>query len=36
MGEWGYPNTDGFGIMEHFQWAEDIGAVSIEDSLLLK
>jgi alpha-L-arabinofuranosidase len=26
--DWGYPNTDGLGLVEYLNWAEDIGAVS--------
>ena len=27
QGDWGYVNTDGIGLMEYMQWAEDLGAV---------
>ncbi|KAF8899440.1 glycoside hydrolase superfamily [Infundibulicybe gibba] len=26
-GDWGYANTDGLGLLEYLNWAEDIGAV---------
>ncbi|KIY68387.1 glycoside hydrolase family 51 protein [Cylindrobasidium torrendii FP15055 ss-10] len=28
-GDWGYPNTDGLGLLEYLDWAEDIGAEPI-------
>ncbi|KAG9078326.1 hypothetical protein FS749_009690 [Ceratobasidium sp. UAMH 11750] len=27
--DWGYPNTDGLGLMEYLNWAEDLGAEPI-------
>jgi alpha-L-arabinofuranosidase len=27
MGNWGYPNTDGLGLIEYLNWAEDLNAV---------
>ncbi|PPQ73463.1 hypothetical protein CVT24_007554 [Panaeolus cyanescens] len=29
IGDWGYPNTDGLGLMEYLNWAEDLGAEPI-------
>nr|BDS32887.1 GH51 alpha-L-arabinofuranosidase [Gloeophyllum trabeum] len=29
VGDWGYPNTDGLGLLEYLNWAEDIGAEPI-------
>ncbi|KAG8689789.1 hypothetical protein FRC08_010777, partial [Ceratobasidium sp. 394] len=29
FGNWGYPNTDGLGLMEYLNWAEDLGAEPI-------
>ncbi|CUA67371.1 putative alpha-L-arabinofuranosidase A [Rhizoctonia solani] len=29
QGDWGYPNTDGLGLLEYLDWAEDIGAEPI-------
>ncbi|KAK0233943.1 glycoside hydrolase [Armillaria fumosa] len=29
IGDWGYPNTDGLGLLEYLNWAEDIGAEPI-------
>ncbi|KAJ7597801.1 hypothetical protein C8J56DRAFT_1041974 [Mycena floridula] len=26
IGDWGYPNTDGLGLLEYLNWAEDLGA----------
>lgn len=27
FGNWGYPNTDGLGLLEYLNWAEDLNAV---------
>ncbi|KAF5312724.1 hypothetical protein D9619_002697 [Psilocybe cf. subviscida] len=29
VANWGYPNTDGLGLMEYLNWAEDLGAEPI-------
>ncbi|KZT22628.1 glycoside hydrolase family 51 protein [Neolentinus lepideus HHB14362 ss-1] len=29
VGDWGYPNTDGLGLLEYLNWAEDLGAEPI-------
>ncbi|KAJ6604947.1 glycoside hydrolase superfamily [Mycena sp. CBHHK59/15] len=29
VGDWGYPNTDGLGLMEYLNWVEDLGAEPI-------
>ncbi|KAL0951925.1 hypothetical protein HGRIS_008579 [Hohenbuehelia grisea] len=29
VGDWGYSNTDGLGLMEYLNWAEDLGAEPI-------
>ncbi|KAF8600897.1 glycoside hydrolase [Ceratobasidium sp. AG-I] len=29
LADWGYPNTDGLGLMEYLNWAEDLGAEPI-------
>ncbi|EJU05666.1 glycoside hydrolase [Dacryopinax primogenitus] len=29
VGDWGYPNTDGLGLMEYLDWIEDLEAVPI-------
>ncbi|CAE6481323.1 unnamed protein product [Rhizoctonia solani] len=29
FGDWSYPNTDGLGLMEYLNWAEDLGAEPI-------
>ncbi|PBK76468.1 glycoside hydrolase [Armillaria solidipes] len=29
IGDWGYPNTDGLGLLEYLNWAEDLGAEPI-------
>ncbi|CAK5280796.1 unnamed protein product [Mycena citricolor] len=29
VGDWGYPNTDGLGLLEYLDWAEDLQAVRI-------
>ncbi|KAJ7665650.1 glycoside hydrolase [Mycena rosella] len=29
VGDWGYPNTDGLGLLEYLNWVEDLGAEPI-------
>ncbi|KAF7307530.1 Glycoside hydrolase [Mycena indigotica] len=29
LADWGYPNTDGLGLLEYLDWAEDLGAEPI-------
>lgn len=31
FGNWGYPNTDGLGLLEYLNWAEDLNATVILD-----
>jgi alpha-L-arabinofuranosidase len=33
MANWGYVNTDGLGLIEYLDWAEDLNAVRLTVSL---
>ncbi|KAE9400941.1 glycoside hydrolase [Gymnopus androsaceus JB14] len=35
IGTWSYPNTDGLGLLEYLNWAEDLGAVRVWDGIAL-
>ncbi|KDR85498.1 hypothetical protein GALMADRAFT_132190 [Galerina marginata CBS 339.88] len=36
IGDWGYSNTDGLGLLEYLNWAEDLGAEPILGDRLLQ